>query len=106
MLDPFALFTGLGGIISFIFAMLVILIPVSIYLTQRNTYQSRIELKRTNDLLEKILETISDQGHADKEITDVITMTCPNCKKVFKYGRNHSGKIKPCPGCGLKITLE
>lgn len=130
-----AVFGGLGGLMWMVLATLAFLSPIFFYLTQRNTCQTRNELRRTNKLLEQMINIMGDtavpakenpslinnqssivlkkkeakQGHPstpEKSTSNTVTMTCEHCGKSFRYGDSHSGKYMPCPGCQKSILLK
>jgi biopolymer transport protein ExbB/TolQ len=106
--------TGIGGIISIIMALLVLLAPIFLYLTQRNTYQTRQELRKLNatvktltDIAEKHQQQqLAAEKQAAAQAAKLVTMTCPHCHKEIKYRQQHSGKKKTCPHCDTIIILE
>jgi len=105
-------FAGIGGIIWLIFTVLAILTPVMVYLIQRNTCQTRDELRKLNDSINTLSRQLAAQNQPnkptkkEKEPPATTGMTCEHCGKSFKYGINHSGTYKPCPDCKKKILLK
>ncbi len=120
MSDFGAFVGGIGSIIILVMTALAFLAPIFLYLIQRNTHQTRQELRKTNTLLENLGQIIKNQNEmiiknvavkkmvADPPETNdnTVTMTCEHCGRSFKYSTNHSGKYKPCPGCQKKILLK
>jgi len=142
MADFITIIGGLGTIALMVLAVLAFLAPIFLYLTQRNTYQTRQELRKVNKNLEALhyllgkqtgllqnkpttpaeenftFDALSSQSGMvlqkksevpdpeEKPISNTVTMTCEHCGKTFKYGKNHSGKYKPCPGCEKPILLK
>lgn len=112
-MDIFSIFAGFGGLLSLVIMALAAITPIMIYLIQRNTYQNRQELRKANKNLEQLIVLLKDQKIsstkeplAEKPTSNTVTMSCPECGKTFKYGINHSGKYKPCPGCQKPILLK
>ena len=115
---------GLGSVGIIVLAIFAFFAPLFLYLTQRNTYQTRQEIRKTNKLLAKLIEQgdqladqLDDQNKNFQFITappeptpepssNTVTMTCEHCGKTFKYGKNHSFTTKPCPGCQQPIILK
>lgn len=107
-------FAGIGGVVWIVMTALALLMPVMVYLIQRNTCQTRDELRNLNRNIETLTKYLAEQASTPKANTpqpseqssSTVTMTCDSCGKIFKYGINHSGTYKPCPGCHKKILLK
>ena len=113
-MDPYSILAGLGGIFWIILLVLAVLTPLMIYLIQRNTHQTRQELRKLNQQLSNIADQLKErqrppaekQPTIEEKPTDTISMTCEHCGKSFRYGSKHSGKYKQCPGCKKPILLK
>jgi NMD protein affecting ribosome stability and mRNA decay len=112
-----AILGSLGAIFWLVLTVLAILTPIMIYLIQRNTYQTRIELKKVNQQLVALTEAIDSNlipkqpapaAPTDSKITEPgsAETVCSNCGKKLKYSVKFSGETKPCPKCARPIRLK
>ena len=97
---------GLGGIISLLMVALAIITPLMIYLIQRNTYQTRQEIRKLNQHISNLTDQIKKQQTPPPAKPEYLHTTCPNCKNPIKYSSQHRGKKKTCPICDSMVLLK
>lgn len=105
----FEILGSIGFFLVFIFAILAVLIPVWLYLINVYTYQTRNEIRKTNNALERIadlLETKKTTEQLPMDTSGAIETQCNNCGKRFRHSANISGTTKNCPKCGQPITFN
>ena len=96
---------GISGVVWVIMAALVFLSPIFLYLTQRNTYQTRQELRKLNKSINQLIK-LAEKQQLPPATPKLLKMTCPMCNKDIKYRSSHSGKKKTCPSCNNAILLK
>jgi rubrerythrin len=109
------IFGGIAAVLWIVLFVLAILTPLMIYLIQRNTHQTRIELRSLNKQMGQLVEVLQkqtaqgakEQPAKKKELTPGWTeMICPECNKKLGYSSKFSGEVRDCPKCGKKIRLK
>ncbi len=99
---------GLGGIFGLVLTALALVTPLMIYLIQRNTYQTRQEIRNLNKSIRELIDISKAKQPQPpaQPAAQRITMQCPECGKPISYSNIHSGKKKTCPTCNKSIVLK
>ena len=109
---------GLGGVAGLILTALALITPLMIYLIQRNTWQTKDEIKQLHKTVKKLIDIAEYQQQQIEQAEQraieekqqaaerLINMNCPLCGELIKYKQMHSGKKKTCPGCNSPVVLK
>jgi hypothetical protein len=124
------LFAGVGGLVSgiifIVFAIISILAPIWLYLINVYTHETRDELKKTNKLLESLVQITESQSQSvnpstlqpvvadspfitklegDPTRPEVSKAKCGKCGYTITYQSKHAGRSTKCKECDNHVML-